>query len=316
PPSSFTPKPLRNALIAFVAGIIIGVGIALLLEQFDTRVRSQDEVAAIFDMPLLAQIRRIRPKQLEEQPLVVLSDSHSPTAEGIRKLRGNLEFANVDGELKSLFITSALQHEGKTLTVCNLALSLAAAGSRVVLVDGDLRRPQIHRYLYVANAEGVSTVLTGKTSLSQALIQHPVGRTLVTVKATGSAVTGPDDAGLNVLTSGPIPPNAAEIIASKSFAGLIAELEKRFDLVIIDAPALLAVGDTAAIAACVDGLLFLVDINRARRPLLNEAAAQINQMPCRKLGLVVIGRSAGSKERDHYVYYAHGESPLDSEKQR
>ena len=311
PTAPYTPKPVRNGAIAFFAGLILGVGVALLLAQFDTRVRDQEEVAAIFDMPLLAQIRKMRPKQAEEQPLVVLSDSHSPTAESIRKLRGNLEFASVDGELKSLFVTSALQHEGKTMTVCNLALSLAAAGNRVVLVDGDLRRPQVHRYLNLQNGVGVSTVLTGKTPLSRALLAGPVGHSVVTMNGPGGSKS-PAETALTVLTSGPIPPNAAEIIASKSFASLVAELEEQFDLVIVDAPALLAVGDTTAIAACVDGLVFLVDLTRAKRPLLVEAAAQLAQMPCRKLGLVVINRPTGSRrERDHYAYYSSGESPLD-----
>ena len=314
PTAPYSPKPVRNAAIGLFAGLIIGVGLALLLEQFDTRVRTPEEVSSIFGMPLLAQIRKMRPKQIEEQPLVVLSGSHSPAAESIRKLRGNLEFANIDGDLKSLFFTSALQHEGKTLTVCNLALSLAAAGNRVVLVDGDLRRPQVHRYLNLQNAVGLSTVLTGKTPLSQALLAGPVGRSVMTMPGSAApkaALNG--EAGLAVLTSGPLPPNAAEIIASRSFAGLIKKLEESFDMVVVDAPALLAVGDTASIAACVDGLVFLVDLTRAKRPLLVEAAAQIAQMPCRKLGLVIVNRPTGSRsDRDHYEYYSQGESPLDA----
>jgi len=317
PSAPFSPKPVRNGLMGLLAGLVIGVGLVFLLEQFDTRVRSQEEAVAIFGMPLLAQIRKMRAKELEEQPLVVLSDSHNPTAEAIRKLRGNLEFANIDGDLRSLFITSALQHEGKSLTVCNLAVSLAASGKSVVLVDGDLRRPQVHRYLNLPNGAGVSTVLTGRTELSQTLRSRPVGPSLVKVRATDTAEAGSTgDSRLSVLTSGPVPPNAAEIIASKSFASLIAELEERFDLVVVDAPALLAVGDTASVAACVGGLIFLVDLTRAKRPLLTEAATQISQMPCRKLGLVVMNHATGSRyERDHYAYYPQGESPLDSDAQ-
>ena len=304
PTAPYTPKPLRNGAVGFVAGLILGVGAALLLAQFDTRVRSQEEISAILGMPLLAQVRKMGSKQAEEQPLVVLADTHSPTAENIRKLRGNLEFAGIDGDLKSLFVTSALQHEGKTLTVCNLALSLAATGSRVLLVDGDLRKPRVHKYLSLRNTVGLTTVLTGRAPLEDALSIGPRGRRVVTM-AGGGAVgdDGVGESALTVLTSGPIPPNAGEIIASKRFAGLIEELEERFDLVIVDAPALLAVGDTTAIAACVDGLVFLVDLGRAKRPLLLEAAAQLSHMPCRKLGLVVLGRSMGSRRgHDHYTY--------------
>lgn len=308
PSKPYTPKPVRNGLAGLVAGVILGIGVVLLLEQFDTRVRTQEEAAAILRMPLLGHIRKLPAKVLNEKPLVVLSDSHSPAAEAIRKLRGSLEFANVDGDLKSLFITSCLQHEGKSLTVCNLALSLAATGIRVVLVDGDLRRPQVHRYLDLPNGTGVSTVLTGKTDLLKALRSRSVGSSLTRVGTfdQSDAAVGRNNV-LHVLTSGPVPPNPAEIIASKSFSSLVAELQTSFDLVIIDAPALLAVGDTAAIARSVDGLMFLVDLTRAKRPLLLEAAAQMSQMPCRKLGLVLVSPAPRRYERDNYSYYVGAE---------
>lgn len=309
PNAPFSPKPVRNALMGLVAGLVIGAVIALTVGQFDTRVRSQEEAVALLDMPLWGLIHKIPAKTLDDQPLVVLGESNSSEAEAIRKLRGSLEFADVDGALKSLFITSALQHEGKSVTVCNLAVALAEAGNRVVLVDGDLRRPQVHRCFDLPNAVGVSTVLTGRTDLKDALRSRSVGRRFATVGTVGEVdASSHGHNSVSVLTSGPLPPNPAQIIASTSFAALVAELEAEFDTVIIDAPALLAVGDTAAIARCVDGLVFLVDLTRARRPLLLEAAAQISQMPCRKLGVVVIGKAASHRYgHDHYAYHSHVE---------
>lgn len=309
PTTSFSPMPVRNALVGFVAGLVIGVGFVLLLGQFDTRVRTEDEAGRILDMPLLGQIRRIPAKTLDQQPLVVLNSGHDSAAEAMRKLRGSLQFTNVDGDVKSLFITSCLQHEGKSLTACNLALAFAAAGTRVVLVDGDLRRPQVHRYLNLPNATGLSTVLSGRTDLLPGLRAFSLGRSPTRVGPVNeTAANQVQENRLYVLTSGPVPPNPAEMIASKSFAALVDELQGAFDLVIIDAPALLAVGDTAAVARCVDGLVFLADLTRSRRPLLVEAAKQVAQMPCRKLGLVVLGRSPSRREeRDYYSYYAHGE---------
>jgi len=315
PDKPFTPKPVRNGLMGFVAGVVIGIGLALLIEQFDTRVRSVDEAVAIFDMPLLGRIRKMPIQKVNQQPLVVLSDSQGPAAESIRKLRSNLEFANIDGDLKSVFITSCLQHEGKSVTVCNLALALAASGNRIVLVDGDLRRPQVHRYLNLPNGKGLSTVLRGKADVTEALCtRSAVGPSLTTVAVAQKA--GADferDNQISVLTSGPIPPNPAEMIASKSFASLIAELQAHFDMVIVDAPALLAVGDTAAMARCIDGLIFLVDLTRAKRPLLVEAMRQIAQMPCRKLGLVLLSQTSGRRrERDYYSYHPRDDEGVDA----
>jgi len=300
PDAPFTPRPFRNGLMGLAAGLVLGIVIALTVAQFDTRVRSQDEAVALLGLPLWGQIRKLPRGTLDDEPLVVLDESHSQPAEAIRKLRGSLEFASVDQPVKSLFITSALQHEGKSVTVCNLALALAEAGNRVVLVDGDLRRPQVHRYFKLPNAVGVSTVLTGRTELKAALGSRTVGRKSVTLRGASASLNR--GSSLSILTSGPIPPNPAELIASKSFTALIDGLEAEFDTVIVDSPALLAVGDTAAIARCVDGMVFLVDLTRAKRPLLQEAANQISQMPCRKLGLVVIDKALRRHGYDHYSY--------------
>ena len=303
PDAPFAPRPVRNGLMGLAAGLVLGIVIALTFAQFDTRVRSQDEAVVLLGMPLWGQIRKMPKGTLDDEPLVVLDQSQSQSGEAFRKLRGSLEFANVDQPIKSFFITSNLQHEGKSVTICNLALALAEAGNRVVLVDGDLRRPQVHRYFKLSNAVGVSTVLTDRTDLKAALGSRTVGRKSVRLGGASASLNG--GGSLSILTSGPIPPNPAELIASRSFSALIDRLEAEFDTVIVDAPALLAVGDTAAIARCVDGMVFLVDLTRAKRPLLQEAANQISQMPCRKLGLVVIDKALRRTGYEHYRYDSH-----------
>ena len=312
PSAPFSPVPIRDGIIGLAAGLVLGIGLALLLEQFDTRVRGQAEAAAIVDMPVVGALPKLPRSALDAEPLAVLADPRGPMAEAIRKVRSNLEYANVDGDLKSLVVTSALQHEGKSLLVCNLALSMAATGRRVVLVDGDLRRPRVHFYLRLANGEGVSTVLTGRSDLQKAALSVAVGTRLTTLAGQGATREVATGEPLRVLTSGPVPPDPSELVSSKSFAAMIAELQRDYDLVIIDSPAVLAVGDTAAIARSVDGLLFLVDLTRAKRPLLQEAARQISQMPCRKLGLVVTSDSSAQGYADQYEYHAEGESPLDA----
>lgn len=308
PDAPFTPRPVRNGLMGLAAGLVLGIMLALTIAQFDTRVRTQDEAVALLGMPLWGQIRKMPKAATDKEPLVVLEDSRGPAAEAYRKLRGSLEFANVDQPVKSLFLTSALQHEGKSVTASNLALALAEAGNRVVLVDGDLRRPQVHRHFGLPNSAGVSTVLTGREELSAALWPRRAGGRLVATASANAALK--EDRSLSILTSGPIPPNPAELIASRSFAAVIDELEAEFDMVIVDAPALLAVGDTAAIARCVDGMVFLVDLTRAKRPLLEEAANQIALMPCRKLGLVVIAKALRRSGYEDYRYESPEPAPI------
>jgi polysaccharide biosynthesis transport protein len=314
PSVPFSPRTLRNALMGLLGGLVVGVLAALLLAQFDTRVRTAEEAAALLGMPVLGRLSKLAPKMLGEQPLYALSEAHSPSAEAMRKLRGNLEFANIDGELDSFFITSCVQHEGKSLTVSNLALSLAATGASVVLVDADLRRPRIHQYLGLPNAVGLSTVLTGRSDLDTALCVRALEPPRITLGAGGGPDARPESrAGLHVLTSGPLPPNPGEIIASKAFAGLIRDLRARFDIVVVDAPALLAVGDTTSIAKEVAAMVFLVDLTRARRPLLIEARAQLSQMPCHRLGMVLLTRPPGRRhEYSADSYYAHADSDVNA----
>lgn len=306
PSRPFSPMPIRDGIIGLAAGLVIGIGLALLSEQFDTRVRTQEEAAAIVGMPVVGIVPRLPAKMLDVRPLAVLADPRGAMAEAIRKVRGNLEFANVDGDLKSLIVTSSLQHEGKSLMVCNLALSMAATGKRVLLVDGDLRRPRIHVYLDLPNTEGVATVLTGKGDLREALLSVPVEPRFANPATQVRTREVAASEHLHVLTSGPVPPNPAELVASRSFATMIAEAQQDHDLVIIDSPSVLAVGDTAAMARSVNGLVFVVDLMRAKRPFLREAARQIGQMPCRKVGLVVTTDTSSHRYRHHYEYEVEG----------
>ena len=312
PAAPFSPKPKRSGMMGAVGGFVIGAGLVLLFAQFDTRVRTQEEAAAIFGVPVLGHIRKATAKTMEEQPLVVLTDAHSPAAEAVRKLQWSLEYTeDLDSDLKAIVMTSCLQGEGKSLTMCNLALAMAATGKRVVLVDADLRRPRVHRYLNLPNAVGVSTILAGRTEIAKALRTTPTGTgVIVQSLVAGDGGAGLDGANpLHVLTSGPLPPNAAHTIASARFAGLIDELKASFDVVLVDAPALLAVGDSAAIARVVDGLVFLVDLTHAKRALLVEAASQIALMPCRHLGLVVMTEKSADRGYDHaYSHYLHDDA--------
>src|SRR5665647_638990 len=306
-----TPKPLRSAILGFGVGLFAAIGLAFLLEQFDTRLRHADEAARILRRPILGRIPRISKKLLGESAVVALTQPDGHPAEAFRLLRTNLEFMRVDEDVKSLLVTSSVQGEGKSVCVANLAVTLAMGGKKVFIVDADLRRPRQHQYFGLGNAVGVSTVVTGQTSLDDALhkvrLEPVTGANEVDFKtwAGGSESLSR----IYVLTSGPLPPNPGEIVSSRRFAAVIETLAEEADVVLVDSPAMLAVGDTAALASLVDGLVFLVDMQRAKRPMLQQAADQLVRLPCRSLGIVlrVDGAKSGGGYYSSYRYYEYAD---------
>ena len=298
PEAPYAPKPLRNAILGLAVGLFVAIGLVFLLEQFDTRLRGQEEVARILGRPIIGRIPRIR-QAAAKQPLPTLSDPDGQVAEAFRVLRGNLSYLTLDNEVHALAITSSQQGEGKSVTACNLAVAAALGGHRVILIEGDLRRPRIAEYLGLPNDRGLATVLTGTHNLVEALQR-------VDVKAPDETHADLPRQGidrpprLHVLTHGPKVPNPGEIVASRAFAHLIEEYKRHADLVIVDTPALLAVGDAVAIAGAVDGLVLVVDPARATRPTLQAAAEQLHRLPTRLLGAVVL------QHRGHSTSYGYG----------
>jgi len=316
PETPVSPKPLRSAILGFGVGLFAAIGLAFLLEQFDTRLRHADEAARILRLPILGRIPRISKRLLGESAVVALSHPDGHPAEAFRLLRTNLEFMRVDDDVKSLLVTSSVQGEGKSVCVANLAVTLAMGGKKVFIVDADLRRPRQQAYFGLDNRKGVSTVVTGQTALDDAL-----------QKVYLDPVTGANDVDFKtwargseslsrvyVLTSGPLPPNPGEIVSSKRFAALIETLAEEADVVIVDSPAMLAVGDTPALASMVDGLVFLVDMHVAKRPILQQAADQLVRLPCRILGIVL--RVDGARSGGYYSSYRYYENAGGAGKKR
>ena len=316
PETPISPKPLRSAILGFGVGLFAAIGLAFLLEQFDTRLRHADEASRILRLPILGRIPRISKRLLGESAVVALSHPDGHPAEAFRLLRTNLEFMRVDDDVKSLLVTSSVQGEGKSVCVANLAVTLAMGGKKVFVVDADLRRPRQQAYFGLDNHKGVSTVVTGQTSLDEAL-----------QKVYLDPVTGANDVDFKtwargseslsrvyILTSGPLPPNPGEIVSSKRFAAVIETLAAEADVVIVDSPAMLAVGDTPALASMVDGLVFLVDMHVAKRPMLQQAADQLMRLPCRILGIVL--RVDGAKSGGYYSTYRYYDNADGSGKKR
>ena len=303
----FAPKPFRAAILGAGIGIFAAVGVAFLLEQLNTRIRDYRETAEILRLPVIGRIPALPKKYSGDHSVTVIDFPESRTAEAFRMLRGNLDFVCVDDETHALLVTSCWQGEGKSMTIANLAVALALAGKRVVLIDGDLRRPQMHKYFDLANESGLSAVLGGRETVDQAM--QPVD--LWKAASTGGNGSGPVESDqmqkgeLSILTSGPEPPNPGEMIASKRFASLMDELKLHHDFVLVDSPAIMAVGDAAALAQGVDGVIVLVDISTTRRPALREVREILDPMPCRKLGIIVVREKIPSAKPYRYSYYKY-----------
>ncbi len=316
PEAPIAPNPLRSAILGFGVGLFAGIGLAFLLEQFDTRVRRPDDVAALLRQPILGRMPRLSREQQKANTLVTLAHPADRVSEAFRMIRTNLAFMDVDGKSRSLMLTSSLQGEGKSVAVANLAVTLALAGKKVVIVDADLRRPRQHRLFGLKNETGASAVAVGDVALRDALQPVDVADLNGGPGVDFAAwVAGTDArARLWVLTSGVIPPNPGEIVSSQRFAAIIDELEHEADIVLVDSPAMLAVGDTAALANSVDGILFLVDMEKARRPVLQAAADQLYRLPSAMMGLVVRLPAGSGRSKDYY--YSHYRYSQDDKKPR
>lgn len=301
PLSPVAPRPMRSAVLGFGMGLFAAIGLAFLLDQRDTRLRRAEDVAAVLHQPVLGRIPRISSKLLEAGALLTLSQPHGPFAESFRILRTNLDMM-VDDDVRSIAVTSCVKGEGKSVVVANLAVSLALSGTRVIVVDADLRAPRQHAYFGLENQAGLSTVIAGKHHLRDAI--QPVTLALRRgepghadpVVVNGAGDEGEQSSRLHVLTSGPIPGNPGEIVSSKRFETLMRALEREADVVLIDTPAILPVGDASSIATEVDGLVFLADLRVVRLQELRTAADQLLRLPAEPLGVIVrLQHESGSR---------------------
>lgn len=282
-----SPNVKQNLALGLILGALIGVGIAVLRDSFDSSVKSAGQLAKLVDAPVLATISF--DASAVDTPLVTSLDTYAPRAEAFRVLRTNLQFIDPDVERKVFVVTSSLPGEGKTTTAVNLALALAEGGEKVVLVEGDLRRPKVSEYLRLESAVGLTTVLIGKLSLEDA------------TQSTASE-------GLAVLTSGSTPPNPAELLKSSAMAHLIASLRDTYDIVLIDAPPLLPVTDGALLAAQADGALLVVRHGKTTADQVTLAVERLEAVGATPVG--VIFNMTPAKGGDGYGYgYGYGYAP-------
>lgn len=280
PEAPSSPNLKLNIALGLLVGLALGVGLAVLREVLDTRVRDEAGVARVTDTSIIGTIGY--DDDAPKHPLIVQSSPNSHRAEAFRRLRTNLQFLDIDDRPQSIVITSSLPQEGKTTTAVNLAITLADAGTRVALVDADLRRPSIAGYMGLEGKVGLTTVLIGRAKVEDVI--QPWGNGY-----------------LDVLPAGQIPPNPSELLGSLAMAQLLETLTQTHDIVLVDTAPLLPVTDATILAKLTGGAVVVIAADMIRRNQLAQALGALETVDARVLG-VVINRQA-RKQGDEYSYY-------------
>jgi len=279
------PRVLLATLIAAAIGFLVALGVVYLLDYLDDRLKTSDDVENVLGLPTLGMITKMRGgnERGEMYRLATLLYPRSPAAESYRSLRTNTEFASVDAQTRSVLVTSSVPGEGKTTTATNLAVAMAQAGQKTILLDADFRRPGVHKVFNLSNTAGLSTLLRRD--------QTPV---LQTVQETEQ-----DD--LLVITTGPLPSNPAELLRSKRMAAVLQELTVMADFVVIDSPPVQAVTDAVILSSITDGTLLVIDAGRTHRGTAAAAREALAKTGARVLGVVL--NRMDSKSAYSYDYY-------------
>lgn len=290
PTSQSSPDIVRNAALAMVLALLAGVATSLARSLLNTRVRQARDVQSGAGPAVIATIPAIR--GAESAAKVLVESPHGAASESYRELRTNLQFMKfVDGR-RSVLLTSSLKGEGKSTCSVNLAYAVASSDSRVLLIDADLRCPSLHTVLGLEGSAGLSTVLIGQAELQD--VVQPVGLE-----------------GIDVLSSGMIPPNPSELLGSSAMEELLAEATRHYDFVIVDSAPVLAVTDAAVLSQFVGGVVVVAQNERVRKTELDRSMAKLDAVGAKVVG-VVLNRVRGLAGTQDAYAYAYGDAGRDS----
>lgn len=281
PKNPIRPQPLNNALLAGVVGLILAAGIVFLIEYLDDTIKVPEDVERVMALPLIGYVAEMQSKGKDDAEVYVSRQPRSPVSEAFRALRTNLEFAAVDRPLRTILVTGAEAGDGKSTIATNLAAIFAQGGKRVLLVDADLRRPRVHRFLGIHNRVGLTDLF----------------RDVLDVQAVRQEWTDTNSKTLSVITTGSLPPNPTELLGSHKMDAILAELVSLVDVVVIDSPPSI-VSDAQVLAAKVDCVLMVVQPGKT-----HAGAARVTREQLDRAGAHVVGVVFNRIPRSQGYYY-------------
>ena len=293
PREKFKPSLSKNLAIALALGLFGGIALAFLLETLDDSVKSTDDVERRIDAPILGLVpwvsERQGPKNPEQLGLWVFEDPKSAMAEAYRSLRTSLIFATSEGAPRLMHFTSSAASEGKTTSACSTAITFAQTGSKVLLIDCDLRNPSLHKAFGLPNAKGLTHFLTGAADPADVAIASQVKR-------------------LFVIPSGPIPPHPVELLAGERMAELVKLARERFDFVILDGPPVLGLADAVVLANLARATIMVVESETTRAGALEGSAKRLRSAGANILGAVLVkhGKAGSGYGYDYHYSYSYG----------
>ncbi|MCL5287199.1 MAG: polysaccharide biosynthesis tyrosine autokinase [Acidobacteria bacterium] len=305
PLSPVRPNKALNIALSLVVGVILGGVLALFNEYLDNSVKVPEEVEQLIGLPALGVIPAVAsigsttaysrmlpaatPVKPQAQELATLSQPHSIVSEAYRALRTSILLSTSKHPPQTILITSGQPREGKTTTALNLCITLAQRGDRVVLIDSDLRRPRVHRSFGISNEVGLSSFLAGVVGIDD--LPRPV----------------PHIPNLFVISSGPTPPNPAELLSSEPMVGLFSELRRQFDFIVMDSPPTITVADSMILAAHADGVMLVIHGGVTTRESLRQAHKLLAGVNARMLGVVLNNVDIRSADYQYYYTYYYGD---------
>ncbi|MCG6928012.1 MAG: polysaccharide biosynthesis tyrosine autokinase, partial [Acidobacteria bacterium] len=282
------PNKIKNYQVALLLGLVMGVGLALLFENFDNTFKTPEEVKTHLGVPFLGMVPDVtvgadgRPTQ-GSAPALLGKKSNEAVADAYRVIRTNLLFTSAETTGRAVAVTSASPGEGKTTTVAHIAESLARNGAKVLAIDADLRRPTLHQHARIPKTPGLSDMIVGNSAASEAIRSTRVN-------------------GLSILPCGYIPPNPAELLGSAMMRQIVEAVRSRFDWVLIDTPPVLAMADASVVLPTVEGVVLVVAGESSSKPQVQRAIEQVHHVGSKVVGVVL---NKVNLQRNSYYYTQH-----------